>query len=163
MTKASDQIRNIKGKLAIAQRVAKQKAIAELRKVIPQYIKDRTKVGEGIDGPLPDLAPSTIKRRAQSKLAPDTSPSESNLTMTGQLLNAIISEVIDDKLTFKINNKARKKTFRGDRQGKTNEQVRSYVEDKGFEFFGLTSKELDEFRNLAQKIIKEEFERILNA
>lgn len=153
----------LKIRMKRAENKARKAGIDYLLKRVPEFIKDRTKAGEGVNQQLPALKPSTIKARGRARLASDTSPSESNLTMTGQLLNAIGGKSSGNSVKFRVNNKARKATFKGDRKGVTNEQVRSYVEDLGFEFFGLSDSDLSQLKKEVLQIMKDEFERDLNA
>lgn len=58
-----------------------------------EIIRTRTRKGQGVDRPggsnkkLAPLAPSTIEARERKRLSPETSPSESNLTETGKMLD----------------------------------------------------------------------------
>ena len=62
----------------------------EVGKLGRQIIVDRTKKGRDAKGPLKGLKPSTIQRRQDADLAPDTSPSTSNLTESGGMLNSLV-------------------------------------------------------------------------
>lgn len=172
MTKLNSQIRQLNRKLKNAERLARREAIKYLRKRVPEYIILRTKSGEGIDRELPRLKHSTITGRERYRrfLARDTSPSESNLTFSGQLLKAIISEIVGSGITFKINDKIRRKVIkpknpRPNTKDKkiTNNELRGYLEEKGFEFFGLSKDDMKELRKEVTELVSDIIRREMNA
>ena len=125
-------------------------------------IRMRTRLGAGVKGNLKSLAESTIKARERyaSNLSSETSPSESNLTATGQLLDAIVGEIKESgKIIFTVNRKKRKKELSGKSSKLTNEQVRQYVEEGGREFLALSDEERKEAIALASEIIKGKFKQ----
>lgn len=149
------------------------KALDILEREIPEQIKKRTRLGggvqtvnnEGFGGrrtKLDSLSESYKKKRKlyKSNLSSQTSPSKSNLTATGQLLDSIKSRKRPgDKLDFKVTG-SRRKELDGSKSNKTNEQVRKYVEEKR-EFLGLTNAEVNKFTRLARKIIEKELSKVL--
>ncbi len=119
----------------------------ELANQARKLIYARTKQGFGsFDGTkfkLAPLKPSYIKVR--SKLADagrlgrfaelGTSPASSNLTLSGQMLEAItVSEVASRRFTLTVNDNQRD-------DGETNQQIAQYVTLGGRPFFELTSSE----------------------
>lgn len=162
-------------KLNNARRTARREAVKYLRKRIPEYIILRTKAGEGVDNELPRLKESTINNRERyaRQLSRDTSPNESNLTASGQLLKAIISEITANSLKFSINDKTRKKwpkPISKDRQLRlsfsktsTNNEIREHLEKKGFKFFGLSDFDMEELGKETKNLVLEILKRELNA
>lgn len=172
MTNLNEQIRRLNRKLKNAESKARREAIKYLRKRVPEYIILRTKAGEGIDKELPKLKPSTIafRERYRRNLAKDTSPSESNLTFSGQLLKAIISEIVDNGIVFKINDKVHKKVIKPKKPRPnsknstlTNNELREYLEEKGFEFFGLSKDDMKELRKEVIELVADIIKREMNA
>jgi hypothetical protein len=164
MAKASQQLNNIKIKLRIATREAIKKAAKEMAVYIVDIIKLRTRIeGEGLKGKLPALTSEAYKKlRAKSKnLSSETSPNESNLTATGQLIDALKSKVTGSKISITINNNKRKKELNGSKSGYTNNEIRKFVEDNGREFLGLTAAENKEALDLTTQIIETEIRNAL--
>jgi hypothetical protein len=135
----------------------------------------RTKRGNGTDGQLKKLSGKYIgfRRRWSAFLAKDTSPAKSNLTATGQLLNALYYRVVGPRFFIKVNTKKRSEGLGGeklvsitktDKKGKTktvgyesslsNDQVRKYTEDAGREFLALSDKEKDDLRKFVAEQLK---------
>lgn len=155
----SKKLELLKKKLQVRKKLAQVKAAKELAIVIPEVIKIRTRLdGEGINGPLNELQESTEKYRTRYRenLHPDTSPGKSNLTATGQLLDAIKGKSSGSKVTIEIKGGKRKGELSGARSKLTNKEVRKYVEDNGRKFFELSEKEREEATQLAKDIILEE-------
>jgi hypothetical protein len=96
-----------------------------------KLIVDRTKSGFGVKNEkavkLKPLKRSTIERRKRSQLAGDTSPSKSNLTETGNML---------DSVTYRTNKKGYTIFVKDD-----NKKVAGVSEDRPF--LGLTDKDQD--------------------
>lgn len=155
-----DLSQRIKTKIRLAQ-IKAAKRIAE---ILPDAIRFRTRyAGEGINGPLTPLKESTKKyrKRYRENLHQDTSPDESNLTATGQLLDAIAAKNVGSKIVVTVNKRRRKDELSGSRSGLTNDKVRKYVEDAGREFLELTDQERKEVIEEAEKIIKEELRSVI--
>lgn len=151
----------------------------------------RTKAGEGTNGPLKALSPSYVdfRKRWSAFLADDTSPSESNLTATGQLLDALFLRVVADKFFIKVNSKNREEGLGGENleevkrdvykgKGKdrkkvgekttgyqsrlTNDQVRKFVEDAGRVFLEFNEDEKRQIREYAADLFREKLADIIN-
>lgn len=151
----------------------------------------RTKSGFGTNGPLKALSPSYVdfRKRWSAFLADDTSPSESNLTATGQLLDALFLRVVADKFFIKVNSKNREEGLGGESleevkrdvykgKGKdrkkvgekttgyqsrlTNDQVRKFVEDAGRVFLEFNEDEKRQIREYAADLFREKLADIIN-
>lgn len=161
-------------------KIAQQKAAMELAVYIVDVLKLRTRIeGEGTNGKLKPLADSYIKQRRgelsfftigkgdgrtkvtyepskSPKLHPDTSPDTSNLTQTGQLLDALRGRAGGGKVTIDIKKTKRKPDMYGNKSDLTNEDVRKFVEEAGREFLKLSPDEKKEVIDLTTKIITEQ-------
>jgi hypothetical protein len=157
----------LKKKISGRIRIAQQKVARELAPVIVDVVRLRTREeGIGTDGPLKKLEDSTIETRERysSNLHPDTSPSKSNLTATGQLLDALRGIASQGKVTVDIKPTSRKAELSGKKSKKTltNNDVREYVEDNGREFLKLSDAENKEVRELATELMQEQFKDLSN-
>lgn len=160
----SKQIDLLKKKIEVKLRLAQAKAAKALAETIPEVIKLRTRQeGEGVSGALKDLEDSTIKYRERysDNLHPDTSPRKSNLTSTGQLIDAIQGKSAGSKVKIDIKGGKRKGELSGGRSKKTNKEVRKYVEDSGREFLELSNAERKEAEELAKDIILEQIRDVI--
>jgi hypothetical protein len=160
----SKQIDLLKKKLQVQLRLAQAKAAKALAETIPEVIKLRTRQeGEGVSGSLKDLEDSTIKYRERysDNLHPDTGPRTSNLTGTGQLIDAIQGKSFGSKVKIDIKSGKRKGELSGGRSKKTNKEVRKYVEDAGREFLELSNAERKEAEELAKDIILEQIRDVI--
>lgn len=150
-------------KLQVKIKLAQVKAAKALAEAIPEVIKLRTRQeGEGVSGPLKKLEDSTEKYRERysDNLHPDTSPKTSNLTATGQLIDAIQGKSAGSKVKIDIKSGKRKNELSGGRSKQTNKEVRKYVEDAGREFLELSKAERKEAEELAKQIILEEISSV---
>lgn len=159
-------------------RIAQQKAAIELAVYIVDVLKLRTRIeGDGTNGKLKPLSDSYIQQRKgdlsffttkknkkkvpytpkkSPKLHPDTSPETSNITQTGQLLDALRGRAGGGKVTIDIKKTKRKPDMYGKKTNLTNEDVRKYVEEAGREFLKLSPDEKQEVIDLTTKIIMEQ-------
>jgi hypothetical protein len=154
-----EKIRQIKNKYSGKLRIIQQKVALQLAKSLVDYIKLRTREqGEGTSGTLKSLSKKYVEQRAKQsdRLHPDTSPSNSNLTATGQMLDAIRGRAGGGKVTIDIKPTNRRKELNGKRSGLNNNQVRQYVEDAGREFLKLSPQEKQEVIDLATQLINDE-------
>lgn len=148
-------LRDLEKKLKnIEDGFTKSKLGKDAGEFVAERIRRRTRLGRGLEGPLKPLSPSykefrrgnlafftteagvvvPVKNpRRKPKLSPNTSPGKSNLTFTGQMLDAIrVISVSIGKVTV---------GFAPGRSGKlTNKKVAEYV-SKERPFFGLTKAE----------------------
>jgi hypothetical protein len=142
----------------------------------------RTKSGLGSNGQLKALSGKYIgfRRRWSAFLAKDTSPAKSNLTATGQLLEALYYRVVGTRFFIKVNTKKRSEGLGGEKlvtitktnkKGKkkvvgyesslNNDQVRKYTEDAGREFLALSEKEKEDLRKFTAEQLKMMLSNIL--
>jgi hypothetical protein len=171
-----EKIRDFKKKYADRLK----KALNETTKIAAEKTMNdviaRTKEGKGTNGPLKPLSGKYIafRRRWQSFLANDTSPAKSNLTATGQLLEALYYRVVGPRFFIKVNTKNRDQGLGGEtlieskktnKKGKTtttyqssltNDQVRDYVENGKVkrEFLALSDKEKEDLRKFVAEQLK---------
>jgi hypothetical protein len=160
---AKASIEKIKRKTAVATRIATREAAKEIIQVVIDVIKIRARLeGEGGKGKFKKLEPSTIaiRERYERNLSKDTTPETSNLTATGQLLDAITGKSVGGKVTITVKKTKRKRELSGSRSGLTNEQVRSYVENER-EFLTLNEQDKDEVIKVATEIVKEKLRDLL--
>jgi hypothetical protein len=176
------RINAIKRKFAVKIKIAQREAAKEMASLIVEMIKLRTRfAGQGTNGDLKELSESYIKQRRgelsffttpdgkkipykpkkKPLLHPDTSPSESNLTATGQMLDALKGKSVDTKATVIIAPTKRKKELSGAKSKLNNDQVRKYVEDGGREFLKLSPDERDEAIDMATQILKDKLSSLL--
>lgn len=162
----SSKLELLKKKLQVKTRLAQVKAAKALAKAIPEVIKLRTRQErEGVNGALAELEESTVKyrERYRDNLHPDTSPRTSNLTATGQLIDAIQGRNAGTKVTVDIKGGKRKGELSGGRSKKTNKEVRKHVEEAGRVFLELSKAERQEAQDLAKEIILEELRSVTNS
>jgi len=165
MAKASTQLSNIKIKLKIATREAIKKAAKEMAVYIMDVLKIRIRLeGKGVNGSLPPLTSEQyIKLRSKSPLlSSDTSPNESNLTATGQMIDAMSGKAVGSKVSIEIKNTKRKKELSGAKSKLTNKQLQKIIEEEiGIEFLELNKQEREEAIDLATQIIEREIKDAL--
>lgn len=149
-----------KAKLERAIKQGQIRAARELAKSIPDLIRERVRAGLGLSGPLKALSDNYVKfrRRVARRLAATTSPNQSNLTATGQMLAGIIGEATGSIIRIFIRGN-RKREING-QGGKTNNEIRKYVE-KDRPFFELTNAERQVIAKSAAETIKQEIKRAL--
>lgn len=149
-------------------RRARMKALRELVLIIPDFIKSRTREGIGLNSKtgnslkaLDELSDGykKFRRKHQSKLSKVTSPDESNLTATGQMLNAIVAKIVDDAIKVTIQGD-RNRELSGSGSSMSNNQVREYVEKKR-PFFELAKSEREYLFKIALQIIKDEISKAI--
>ena len=137
--------------------LAQRKAARELAKMLPGIIRQRVRDGFGVKGRLKALSDSYIGLRTRLKkyLSRETSPGDSNLTATGQMLNAIKGEANGTSVKIFISDKKRRQNPLSPGSA-TNKEIRKYVEDQGREFFALTTEEKNLAINFAKEMITKE-------
>lgn len=152
------KIKSIRNKYAGRIRIALQKTARQLAQNIVDLIKLRTRVeGEGTNGKLKPLSKGYVKsrNRYRDNLSPETSPGESNLTATGQMIDALRGRAGAGKVTVDIKPTKRKSELSGGKSKLDNNQVRAFVE-KDREFLKLSDDEKREVIELARQIIEDE-------
>jgi len=126
------------------------KNMKDLGKEISNIIRIRTRLGYGVAVPegdrfkLKELTDKYKELRRQLDLDSNTTPSRSNLTRTGQLLESIdVITVSEGQVTVGP---------KGSRsEGGTNEQVGKYVAEQGRPFNNLSRAEVKQVVQLLQK------------
>jgi hypothetical protein len=161
----SKKLELLKQKIQNKTRIAQAKAAKELAKLIPDVIRLRTRQ-EGEDSsnrPLKRLEKSTqlYRERYQDNLHPDTDPRTSNLTATGQLLDAIQGKSTGSKVRVDIKAGRRRGELSGSDSSITNKKLREYVEQSGREFLELSEAEREEAIELVKEIILQEIRGVI--
>lgn len=160
---ASESIAKLNRQLQVKIRAATRKAAKEIIQVVIDVIKIKARFeGEGKSGSFDELKDTTVKYRQRyaKNLHPDTEASKSNITATGQMLDALTGKSSGSKVTVFIKNNKRKKELSGARSTLTNEQVRSHVE-KVREFLVLSEQDKKEVIDVATEIIRQSIKDLL--
>lgn len=152
----------MKAIIATENELKSRKNMKILAEMSAEIVRDRTRVlGKGVQkrgGYRKDLAPltkSTIeKRRRNKKLHPSTSPSRSNLTETGQMLDGLYGKS-DRKGEGEIAIKSRRKGTT-----KTNDEVAFFVSGKR-PFLDLSSAELKKLEDYTEDKSEKLYEKNL--
>lgn len=158
----SDKLKQISDRFKVKVRLAQNAAARELAQLIPELIKIRTRnAGEGVNGTLDSLSKETeaYRERYQDNLHPETTPTTSNLTATGQLLDSIKGRNVGSKVITEAKGR-RSRELSGGRSKKSNKQVLNYVEKNGRVFHELNQEERKELIETATQIIKEELKGV---
>lgn len=133
----------------------------ELSSLAEEIIKDiklRTKLGKGVmaDGgavvKLKPLSESYKKQRKKLKqsgeLSPDTTPSKSNLTKTGEMLDSLVFKIQDQTITIKPAD-----TWNGNKI--------AWNEEMGRYFFYISKPQYQKIKNKLEDIVEEEIKKQL--
>jgi hypothetical protein len=160
---ASAQLRIAQKKIKNAIFQAQKKAARELIQIIIDAIRTRVRLMHELanGSKISALEPSTIKNRERyaKNLDADTSPSTSNATATGQMLNSMKGKASGTKITIDLRT-GRGKELAGNKSKLTNAQVNKYYEGKKGEWFALQDVEKEEAISYAAEIIKEEIKKV---
>lgn len=125
-------------------------------------IVDRTRKGFGVrrtgdsQKPLKKLSPGYIKYRKKnrSKLHSTTSPSRSNLTFSGKLLDSMtIKELTNNRVTWGPNRRLHK-------GGLTNEQLGEIVAKQGRPFNHLSKQDIKKLLKLVDSVLQSRMRRL---
>lgn len=173
-----EKIRKFKEKYNAQIKKALKEATEQAAKKTMADVIKRTKSGLGTNGKLEALSTSYVEFRKRWKafLASDTTPNKSNLTATGQLLEALYYRVVGNRFFIKVNSKQRDEGLGGEELVKTqvskkkyemkskltNEQVRKFVEDAGREFLQLNDEEKRALEKFTAEVLRESLKDILN-
>jgi hypothetical protein len=149
MIKINIKVKNTPKLDGFKKELLNKQFLSELARNIQQIIKKRVKSGKGVSDDTTDPKETKIKKLAElspkyinkrtinvSILGEFAKPARSNLTYTGQMLNAIIWKVSDRKIILTINDNIRK-----DKEMLTNSQVAQYA-SKSRPFFNLADSEM---------------------
>lgn len=165
MAEPSAQLRIMKKRIENAIFQAQKKAARELVQVIIDAIRTRTRLlgelanGESISSK--PLSKGYIKQRERhsSNLDSDTSPSTSNATATGQMLNSMKGKASGTKITIDLKT-GRRRELSGSKSTQTNTQVNKYYEENKGEWLALSISEKQEALDYATEIIKQEIKNV---
>lgn len=137
----------------------------ETDKVILNMKATIRSLGKGIDKngkryKLPPLKDSTIDYRDlyESNLAAGTKPERSNLTGTGQLIDALKNVAKQRKIIIELSEN-RKIELSGATAKKTNKEIKEYLEEKGFIFFNIPQSEIDRIKRELRKALLTEYNK----
>lgn len=158
----SERLKLINERLKVKVKLAQNAAARELAQLIPELIKIRTRnAGQGVNGDLDALSDKTeaYRQRYQDNLHPETTPTTSNLTATGQLLDSLKGRNVGSKVISEAKGR-RTSELSGGRSRKTNKEVLNHVEKNGRVFHELNQEERRELLEVATQIIKEEIKSV---
>lgn len=156
MASAQDTLKKLQAKVI---KTIETLEASEFFEKIPDVIRTRTREGHGItyDGgkitTLPKLKESTIDRRLSldnaGKLSNKTAPFFSNLTERGILLDSLMFKKVGKTYTISFDERRK-------RNGVKPSEIKDFLEEKGFVFFGLAATERAQLEaNVAKKLEKE--------
>lgn len=138
------------------EEVAKNADLDFLLDEIPEQIKRRTRLGkDGDNKKLKALDDDYVKVRKRSKLSSETTPKKSNLTRSGQMLEAIEGKqtgVTKFLFTFKDNRT----------DGAKNNEIAKYAKQKGRDFFKLSESERKQFSRKISIALKNAIKKSFN-
>lgn len=130
----------------------RRKKKARLQQIADKLVKEiqkRTRAGEDGEGErFPSHSKSYIdtRRRYKKNLSKHTSVTKSNLTATGQLVDAIYSYLTaDGRIIFDVLDKKRGRELSGGKGRLTNQALAAILETKGRLFLNLTNEQEDQF------------------
>lgn len=132
-----------------AEKVRSKEIMQEVADLMKEMVVKRTRLGSGSDGPggnktkLNPLSPAYIaqRKRMKEELSPLTTPSRSNLTRTGHMLDSVVTEVDEGVASL---------TFSDEHAGDKAKWV-----SKDRPFFYLTKTELDRVLRFLRNKIRE--------
>jgi len=121
-----------------------------------KIVKTRTKQGKGVDKnggstqKLRQLKTSTIKKRSQlkraGKLSDETTPSKSNLTQKGEMINSVQGQGQKNLATVSL-------------KGRKNQSKAEHQADVGRKFMNLAKKEISDLANIIEDDIKKDIKK----
>lgn len=147
------------------QSVVTKQMLKEFGEQMRDIIFNRVKAGKGLSSKkvsvggnslqkLKDLSESYIDfRRKHPPRGEFASARRSNLTYTGELLDAIIVKVRGESVTVEIENRAHS-------SGQTTREVAKKVADGGRPFFGLSDSEVKILDNFVKRRIRQEVRKL---
>lgn len=134
------------------KKLASPEVMQQIGDKAKKLVYDRTVAGYGVQDNTDDIKPkkkliklskSYIRHRASKnvKLHPRTTPSTSNLTLTGELLDSLKAIVSTGKVTISVS-------------GKRNEKIKGYVEEQGRPFNNLDTQSFKQLQAFVADILK---------
>ena len=127
-----------------------KKFLIQIAEKIIDIIVKRTKSGKGVSDDkvedpalikLASLSSGYIEYRKKVKLGSFGSPSKSNLTLTGQMLDSLIYKIVNNGILIDVANTKRKKAIGSGYVKQTNQEVAGYVSENGRPFLALSPGE----------------------
>lgn len=82
-------------------------------------------------------------------------PNRSNITLTGQLLDALIYKIFSSTNTIAITFKGRRKKLHGQKKRLSHSRVAQYLEEGGRPFIGLDRKGKERVKNIIMRAIRQ--------
>jgi len=148
MSKNGDKIDRLRKKIdALAQQAITTIESKRLGDSVTETIRRRTRQGYGVDSAgnrtkLKALTDEYVetRRRYSDDLSEFTTPKKSNLTATGQMLDAMRGVASRGRIEVEIAG-SRKPGLGGQRSKISNSTLARYVQEMGRQFFGLTKPE----------------------
>jgi hypothetical protein len=144
---------------SVLKEIQKPQTMKEIGEFARDRIVKRTRLGKGVSDrgaeaqPLDPLKEDYRARRKRLKkdgrLSPKTTPSKSNLTATGQMLDSVTVKASDGKALIQVTGTRK--------EGGSNKDVAGYVSEKR-PFLNISKAEL----NGLNRFIRETFEKVLN-
>ena len=152
MSKVKAKISGLDGitekfKTFVKNAIKDEETLITTGKLIVDQIKKRTR-GRQDTYKEPKLKKSTIERRKalikQGNSSEFSEPAQSNLTLSGQLLNALRFEINASKSLVTISLSDKRTPYKGakgqDLENKTNSEVKRDLEARGFRFLFISDK-----------------------
>ena len=149
----NDAINNIQKRIDKAvSNLHKEKGFDKIANETALQVKKRTQISKGGAGkdkdgnalkPLKSKKGSTIdiRTRHKKRLSKKTSPATSNLTATGQMLDAITYKIAPFLIYIFVKDDKRKQELSGSHGRLTNSRVARYAKEGGRSFMGLIKYE----------------------
>ena len=161
------QVKNLGGITKRFSKAKKSEILRLAKKLVVEVIKKRSRAGRSqVGGDFDALSDKYMetRRRYKKNLSKHTSPSKSNVTATGQMIDAIFAAIDSSgRVSVDVKDTKRKKELTGKRGRLTNQAVAALVETNGRLFLGLTEEEeevwVDALTEELSKYVREELSR----
>tara|TARA_Y100000004_G_scaffold197343_1_gene271267 strand:+ start:5462 stop:5974 length:513 start_codon:yes stop_codon:yes gene_type:complete len=164
-TKVTLKLDNLKQKIRTAVKQLKEEKFADTVKDVIVGAVRKEGINPKTGRKFKSLSKSTITHRKYlakyNKTHPEFSPSKSNLTITGRLLDSIRARISakSNRIVFRINVSGNHKRYRG-KNGligteQTNQAIRGYLAEQGRDPLGLNDKSKGKIIRLLTLAIRE--------
>ncbi len=156
--KASDKLAELRKK--VTQKLLDDGRFDFIIPEVSNQIQKRTRLGKGVTDsgdlkPLEKLSDGYVEQRKKGPLDSRTRPKKSNLTRTGQLLDAIKGVRNGSLFTF---------TFKDSRNdGEKNSDIARWAAEKGRRFFDLSKSERIGLSRKISQVIKKKIKELFNS
>jgi hypothetical protein len=156
--KASEKLAQLKMK--VTQKLLDGGEFDFIIKEVSTQIQKRTRLGKGVNDSgelktLNKLSDKYVNQRKKLQLDSRTTPKKSNLTRTGQMLDAIQGIRNGSLFTFSF------KESRDD--GEKNSDVAKWAREKGRRFFDLSKSERVGLSRKISQVIKKKIKELFNS